>query len=215
VSSGSGLTHVISLVLAVSAALLQLALVLLALLALCSLFSPRARELLIEARETLLGGELWAAAGVAIAATLGSLYFSEVAHFTPCDLCWLQRVGMYPLVIVLVAAAIRNDVRRGAIFALPLAGAGALIAIFQIYIGINPSAEPSTCRAGTSCTTKWIDELGYVTIPVLSLTAFAAVIALMLLALSRTRTTPSDPARLSARASRAPRTRARSRLPGP
>ena len=40
----------------------------------------------------------WLAFLVAATATLGSLYFSEVAHFVPCRLCWFQRIAMYPAV---------------------------------------------------------------------------------------------------------------------
>ena len=38
---------------------------------------------------------------VALTCTLGSLYYSERAHFIPCKLCWYQRIGMYPLVVIL------------------------------------------------------------------------------------------------------------------
>jgi disulfide bond formation protein DsbB len=177
----------------VSAAALQVALALLVLLALAALFSTRARGILVESRETLLGGELWAAGAVALIATLGSLYYSEIADFIPCKLCWYQRIAMYPLPVVLLVAAWRKDVRGGALYALPLAVAGAAVAIYHIYIEINPDAEPASCKAGASCAVKWIEELGYVTIPVLSLTAFAAVIALTLMAL--TRTAPTSPER--------------------
>ena len=51
---------------------------------------------------------LWLAALVAIVTTLGSLYFSEVAHFIPCKLCWYQRIAMYPLSITLLIAALRR-----------------------------------------------------------------------------------------------------------
>ena len=44
------------------------------------------------------------AAAVAVVATLGSLYFSEIADFPPCRLCWYQRIGMYPLAVVLPIA---------------------------------------------------------------------------------------------------------------
>src|SRR5690606_23005038 len=37
---------------------------------------------------------------VAGVATLGSLYFSEVADYVPCRLCWFQRVAMYPIALV-------------------------------------------------------------------------------------------------------------------
>ena len=67
---------------------------------------------------------LWIAATVALTATLGSLYFSEVAHYVPCRLCWFQRIAMYPLAVVLVIAAVRRD-RAVRWYAGPLAAARA------------------------------------------------------------------------------------------
>ena len=52
---------------------------------------------------------LWIAFLVAAVSTAGSLYFSEVADFIPCQLCWFQRIAMYPLAVILLVAAIRKD----------------------------------------------------------------------------------------------------------
>ena len=75
-------------------------------------------------RGAMAGSALPAAFVVAALATLGSLWFSEVAHFEPCRLCWYQRIAMYPLVLILGIAAWRGDsrVRR---YAVPLAAVGA------------------------------------------------------------------------------------------
>jgi disulfide bond formation protein DsbB len=94
---------------------------------------------------------------------------------------------MYPLAAILLIAAIRRDIRGGALYALPPAVFGAIVAIYHIYIEYHPEAETAGCKIGAPCATKWIDELGYITIPVLALTAFLAVIALLLTALSRSR----------------------------
>jgi disulfide bond formation protein DsbB len=64
---------------------------------------------------------------------------------------------------------------------------GAIVAIYHIYIEYNPEAETAGCKIGAPCTTKWIDKLGYITIPVLALTAFLAIITLLAMALSRSR----------------------------
>jgi disulfide bond formation protein DsbB len=93
---------------------------------------------------------------------------------------------MYPLVPLLLLAALRRDFRGGAIYALPLTVIGAGISIYHIYIENNPGAESAGCRATAPCSTKWIDEFGYVTIPTLALTAFATVFVLALFALRRT-----------------------------
>jgi disulfide bond formation protein DsbB len=181
------LTNAISTGLAAVAIVLQVVLAALLLLALAALVWRPARRLLREAREMLFGGELWAAWTVALVATLASLYYSEVAHFIPCRLCWYQRIAMYPMAAILLLAAVRRDVRGGAIYALPLSLAGIGVAAYHIYIEYNPAAESAGCRVGAPCSVKWIDEFGYITLPVLAITAFACILALALMALSRTR----------------------------
>ncbi|WP_288254060.1 disulfide bond formation protein B [uncultured Hydrogenophaga sp.] len=52
---------------------------------------------------------LFAAWGVALAATLGALFIGEIMGMTPCLLCWYQRIFMFPLAIVLGIAAFAND----------------------------------------------------------------------------------------------------------
>ncbi|MGZ4174078.1 MAG: disulfide oxidoreductase [Solirubrobacteraceae bacterium] len=184
----SGLTNAISTGLAALAVLLGAALALTAVLALCSTFSERARRILADVRETVLGGELWAAWIVALVATLGSLYFSEVANFVPCKLCWLQRIAMYPLVLILLVGALRGDVRAGVQYAFVFPIVGILIAAYHVYIEINPGAETASCRVGgASCATKWIDKFGFVTIPVLAMVAFGTILTLLALAWSRRR----------------------------
>ena len=179
---GRALTDAVSIGLAALAAVVQAALAVLLLLALAATVSRRARRALAELRATLAGTELWAASAVALVATLGSLYFSEIADFVPCRLCWFQRIAMYPLAVLLPIAALRRDVRGGALYALPFPVAGAAIAIYHVYVERNPEAETASCKVGAACSTRWIEEIGYVTIPVLALTAFAAILALLVMA---------------------------------
>jgi disulfide bond formation protein DsbB len=93
---------------------------------------------------------------------------------------------MYPLVPLLLIAALRKDFRGGALYALPMTMIGAGISIYHIYIENNPGAESAGCRATAPCSTKWIDEFGYVTIPTLALTAFLTIAVLAVFALRRT-----------------------------
>lgn len=81
--------------------------------------------------------------------------------------------------------AVRRDLRNGIFYALPFPLAGAAVAIYHEYVTYHPEAETEGCRQGVSCTVRWIDELGYITIPTLALTAFAAILALLLFARSR------------------------------
>jgi disulfide bond formation protein DsbB len=118
---------------------------------------------------------------IAAVATAGSLYFSLVAHFTPCDLCWYQRIAMYPLAITLLGVAVTR--RRELVpILLPLPVIGLGIALWHHYEEQHPARFVNSCQVGVPCTTKWINEFGFVTIPVLDATAFAAIIVLLLLA---------------------------------
>jgi len=179
-------TDAVATLLAAAAVVIEVVLALVLVVAVAAIWSPRARRLLTEARDGLLGGELWVAWGVALVATAGSLFFSEIARFVPCRLCWFQRIGMYPLAAILLIAALRRDARGGALYGLPLAIFGAIVASYHIYIEYHPEAETAGCRIGASCATKWIDKLGYITIPTLALTAFVAISVLLAMALSRT-----------------------------
>lgn len=117
----------------------------------------------------------------AVIATVGSLFFSEIMHFTPCVLCWYQRICMYPLVVLLTVGILRKDKNIGW-YVVPLASIGWVIALYHnlLYYNIIPeSAAP--CISGVSCTTKFIQWFGFVTIPLLSLTAFTVILICMAL----------------------------------
>ncbi len=117
----------------------------------------------------------------ALVATLGSLYFSEVMHFTPCMLCWYQRIAMYPQVLLLGAGIVKRD-KNVIVYSLPLAVIGFLISIYHnlLYYKILPEAA-APCTAGVSCTTKFFAWFGFITIPFLSLTAFTVIIVCLVL----------------------------------
>ncbi len=115
----------------------------------------------------------------ALVAMLGSLYFSEVLGFPPCVLCWYQRIALYPLVILIGVGIIRKD-RNVIFYALPLAGIGWIISIYHnlLYYKIVPDTL-APCSLGVSCTTKFIEWYGFITIPFLALIGLTAIIALL------------------------------------
>jgi disulfide bond formation protein DsbB len=131
----------------------------------------------------LEGYELWAAFLVAAVATGGSLFFSEIAHFIPCELCWYQRICMYPLSITTLFAALAAD-RRAARYLLPLPLVGAGISIYHLLVenGVVEQAQSCLISAPGGCAVKWINEFGYMTIPTLALTGFTLSFLLLLLA---------------------------------
>ena len=143
--------------------------------------SPAARRSLEGLRSSVGSSALVAAFVVATLATLGSLYFSEVAHFEPCRLCWYQRIAMYPLVVILGIAALRRDpgVRR---YAMPLAIIGALIATYHYALEWLPWLDTGACSATTPCTVVWFREFGFISLSYLALSAFLLIVTLLWLA---------------------------------
>lgn len=115
---------------------------------------------------------------VALVAMTGSLYFSEVLGYLPCALCWYQRIAMYPLVAVLGVAAFRGDT-RARLTGLLLAVPGWVTALYHVLEERGLVQPLRSCQIGVPCTTRWINLLGFITIPVLSLTAFTLIIALL------------------------------------
>ena len=136
------------------------------------------------------GYELWLAFVVAAIATGGSLFFSEIAHFVPCELCWYQRICMYPLSITTLLAALFDD-PRAARYLLPLPVVGAGVSVYHLLVENGVVGQTQTCliSAPGGCATKWINEFGYVTIPTLALTAFVLAFAFLLLAAYEPRAT--------------------------
>lgn len=116
----------------------------------------------------------------ALIATLGSLFFSEVMQLTPCLLCWYQRIMMYPLVIVLTVGILLRDTHTK-YYVLPLSLIGLSISIYHnlLYYGII-SESLAPCTMGISCTTRQIEWLGFITIPLMALTAFIVITFSML-----------------------------------
>jgi disulfide bond formation protein DsbB len=111
----------------------------------------------------------------ALVATAGSLFFSEVMDLPPCILCWYQRIAMYPLVLVIGAGIVMRDA-KWKYYALPLSLTGLAIAIYHNLLYYNLIPESITpCKEGISCTTVQIEWLGFITIPLMSLTAFVIV----------------------------------------
>jgi disulfide bond formation protein DsbB len=133
-------------------------------------------------RRALEGYELWLVFLVSSIATAGSLFFSEIAHFIPCELCWYQRICMYPLTIITLLAALAND-RRTARYLLPLPLVGAGVSVYHVLVENGVVGQSNACliSAPGGCAVKWIEEFGYVTIPVLALTGFALCFAFLLL----------------------------------
>lgn len=121
-------------------------------------------------------------AGIAMA---GSLFFSEVMDLPPCVLCWYQRIAMYPIVILTAIGIIRND-RKLYISVLALSLPGLAISIYHnlLYWKILPESI-APCTLGISCTTKFFEWFGFITIPFMALVAFTVISTLAFISLKK------------------------------
>jgi disulfide bond formation protein DsbB len=115
---------------------------------------------------------------VSLAATVGSLFYSNVAGFIPCNLCWFQRIFMYPEVFILGLALVKKDTKI-IDYTLLLAFIGWLISIYHNDIYYK-GASSIVCRIGESCVTPYVTEFGYITIPMMAFTAFSLIIIFLL-----------------------------------
>lgn len=154
--------------------------------------SPRVRGALVGSWDGLARQAAALAWLTAAVATAGSLYFSESAGYLPCRLCWFQRIAMYPLVAIVLVGLLLRD-RRMPLYAIAFPLVGAAFSIYHIYIEVNPEAESAACRQGVPCSTRWIDEFGYVTIPVMALSAFSLIAVLLVVCLIAGRRAGSAP----------------------
>lgn len=131
-------------------------------------------------RESLRENALTLAAIVAVGATLGSLYMSEVADFVPCEMCWFQRIAMYPLAVILPIAAIRKH-RSVLDYGLVLASIGLVISTYHTQLQMFPE-QGSSCSLSAPCTAKWVEALGWMTLPQMAWICFALIAGLSLIA---------------------------------
>ena len=121
---------------------------------------------------------------IAIVATAGSLYFSEVKLFVPCTLCWYQRILMYPFVITLAIASFKQD-KQIIKYALPISVLGIFVATYHVLEqNLAGFGAPALCKLGVPCSTKYIGLFGieFLSIPVLSLIAFVLISFLLIMA---------------------------------
>ena len=134
-------------------------------------FMQKNEQKFLEQSELLL----YSAWIIALVATVGSLFFSEVMQLPPCVLCWYQRIAMYPLVLIIGVGIISRDGRMKS-YALPLVLIGLVISIYHnlLYYGILPESI-APCTQGISCTSRQIEWLGFITIPLMALMAFVSV----------------------------------------
>jgi len=116
---------------------------------------------------------------VVLGATVSSLYYSEIVGFEPCNLCWYQRILLFPQLIILAIALKKKD-ESAVDYVLALSLIGLAVALYQ-YIGATFATSVLPCSAisdDVSCATKYINEFGYISMQMMSLTTFAGILTL-------------------------------------
>jgi len=115
---------------------------------------------------------------IALTSTLGSLYYSGIANYRPCRLCWWQRIMMYPMVPVLGIATFRKDV-MGAWYALPLALGGVGYGLYHTQLRWWPAGDGGSCDVDAPCSAVWVNTWGFVSIPFMATCGFIAITGLL------------------------------------
>lgn len=134
-----------------------------------------------KTNETLLM-IIWAQS---VAAVLGSLFFSEVLGYVPCELCWFQRILMYPLVIIYGTSLIKKDVSI-ALPGLVLSSIGVVVSIYHYMVQKVPALQDAGGSCGAvPCNTEYVNYFGFVTIPFLAGSAFIIITVLHIFILKR------------------------------
>lgn len=120
---------------------------------------------------------------VSLTATLGSLFYSEIAGFTPCKLCWFERIFMYPQVILFGVAIWKKDAKIW-IYSSTLSIIGAAISFYHylLQIGFLPEGSCDAVGRSVSCSKVFVMTFGYITIPLMAGTAFVLLILLAIAA---------------------------------
>lgn len=112
---------------------------------------------------------------VSLIATLGSLYFSEIRNYVPCEMCWYQRILMYPIVLIMLIGLIKED-SNVRIYARTFSGIGMLVSLYHYGLQkISFISDAAPACSGVSCTAQYINWFGFITIPFLALTAFVLI----------------------------------------
>lgn len=119
---------------------------------------------------------------IATVTTVGSLYYSKVQGYPPCELCWYQRIAVYPFSVILGIAAWRRDggIR---VYAIPVLAIGAVVAAYNAWIQAYPPESGSAfCSADLPCTARYVWEFGFVSLPFMALSGLVFMIVLLAVA---------------------------------
>ena len=123
---------------------------------------------------------------ISLIATAGSLFFSEVMEYPPCNLCWFQRISMYPLIFLFSTGYLKED-KNCYLYSLPLSLMGQFFAVYHLLLHYEIIPESlAPCTESISCSNVYVQYLGFITIPLMSFTAFALINTISIISLRKT-----------------------------
>jgi disulfide bond formation protein DsbB len=114
---------------------------------------------------------------------IGSMMYSTVIGYPPCDLCWYQRIALYPLVLI-SGYELFKKTNMLAPLGIMFSAIGTIVALYH-NIGFWTNSSTLPCSSGISCLTQYVNEFNYVTIPLMSLTLGALITLILAIRLRR------------------------------
>lgn len=114
---------------------------------------------------------------LSLTAISSSLFYSELIGYEPCVLCWWQRIGLYPLVLIF-GMALWKKRDSAFLYAVPLATFAALLAVYHSYVYMGGTSVLPCTALGGACAKIYVMEFGYITIPSMSLSIAVYILSL-------------------------------------
>lgn len=147
---------------------------------LLAIVSPRARRVYDSIRLSIEGRGMLLAWLMALIAMVGSLYYSQVAGFLPCEYCWYQRIAMYPIVLLLGIALLKKD-RGIRPYVYGLAIPGGLISTYHYLVERFPDLQVGECNLCIPCSVAWFMKFDLVSIAFMAFVCFAVIVTVLAL----------------------------------
>lgn len=117
--------------------------------------------------------------GVSAVSIVLTLVYSELFGITPCGFCWLERMALYPQVLLIGVSFYYKDSFMPR-YGIALSAFGFVLSLYHHYIQMGGTEFIACPTSGAECAKRFMFEYGFVTFPLLSAVLFAILIAVYL-----------------------------------